>query len=144
MTIGYLLKIIIHHFSQLFISAVRYGRVPKRSREIGSSDDMQIRVNTPSTPTAPQICSVSSTPEITTVVVQPEPAIDSPTSNLVVSPELNVYDVILCISQAHRTHCSYTDEQVRGLNRRPIPLPSSSGIKEENGVSHLIFNILLK
>lgn len=39
--------------------------------------------------------------------------------------ELSVYDVILCVSQAHRTHCSYTESAVKGLNHRPLTMPNS-------------------
>ncbi|KAL7046473.1 hypothetical protein ACKWTF_002587 [Chironomus riparius] len=39
--------------------------------------------------------------------------------------ELSVYDVILCVSQAHRTHCSYTECAVKGLNHRPLIMPNS-------------------
>nr|XP_036220559.1 ecdysone-induced protein 78C isoform X3 [Bactrocera oleae] len=42
--------------------------------------------------------------------------------------ELTVYDVIMCVSQAHRMHCSYTEEQTRELMRRPVSVP-------QNGVS---------
>lgn len=42
--------------------------------------------------------------------------------------ELSVYDVIMCVSQAHRMNCAYTEEQTRDLMRRPLNVPP-------NGVS---------
>lgn len=42
--------------------------------------------------------------------------------------ELTVYDVIMCVSQAHRLNCSYTEELTRELMRRPVTVP-------QNGVS---------
>lgn len=42
--------------------------------------------------------------------------------------ELSVYDVIMCVSQAHRMNCVYTEEQTRDLMRRPLNVPP-------NGVS---------
>lgn len=43
--------------------------------------------------------------------------------------ELTVYDVIMCVSQAHRLNCSYTEELTRELMRRPVTVP-------QNGVSN--------
>ncbi|XP_075159931.1 ecdysone-induced protein 78C isoform X2 [Haematobia irritans] len=37
--------------------------------------------------------------------------------------ELSVYDVIMCVSQAHRMNCAYTEEQTRDLMRRPLNVP---------------------
>uniref|UniRef100_A0A1I8MP96 NR LBD domain-containing protein n=1 Tax=Musca domestica TaxID=7370 RepID=A0A1I8MP96_MUSDO len=37
--------------------------------------------------------------------------------------ELTVYDVIMCVSQAHRMNCAYTEEQTRDLMRRPLNVP---------------------
>lgn len=115
--------------------AVRYGRVPKRSRELGGNDETttttatsatttNVRVSTPSTPntpTTPQMCSVATPPEFNGIVSDPESG---------GSPDLSVYDIILCVSQAHRAHCTYTDELIRGLNTRPIPLTLSGGNDE--------------
>ena len=109
-------------FSSHRIAAVRYGRVPKRSREISGNEDPNVRVQTPSTPstpitpTTPQMCSVASPPDIAPLAPDP--------SELPGSTELTVYDVILCVSQAHRTHCTYTDELTRGLLRKPVTLPT--------------------
>lgn len=80
-----------------------------------------IRVSTPTTPltpTTPQMCSsVATPPDISPLA--PDPA------DLPGTTELSVYDVILCVSQAHRSHCTYTDELTRSLSRRPIQLPTS-------------------
>lgn len=32
-------------------------------------------------------------------------------------PELSIYDIIQCVAQAHRGHCTYTTELVKELNR---------------------------
>lgn len=47
--------------------------------------------------------------------------------------ELSVYDVIMCVSQAHRMNCAYTEEQTRDLMRRPLNVPP-------NGVSCVFSN----
>ncbi|XP_037040398.1 ecdysone-induced protein 78C isoform X2 [Bradysia coprophila] len=98
--------------------SVRYGRVPKRSRELcGNDDNTSVRVTTPTTPltpTTPQMCSVATPPDISPLAPDPE---------LPGSTELSVYDVILCVSQAHRLHCTYIDELTRGIQRRPINIP---------------------
>ncbi|KAG4072857.1 hypothetical protein HA402_002600 [Bradysia odoriphaga] len=97
---------------------VRYGRVPKRSRELcGNDDNTSVRVTTPTTPltpTTPQMCSVATPPDISPLAPDPE---------LPGSTELSVYDVILCVSQAHRLHCTYIDELTRAIQRRPINIP---------------------
>lgn len=79
----------------VFFSAVRYGRVPKRSRE--RSDSESNRVSTS----------------------------DSSEHSDAESKHLAVYDVILMVSQAHHANCDYTEEQTRGLIRRPIASPVS-------------------
>lgn len=50
--------------------------------------------------------------------------------------ELSVYDVIMCVSQAHRMNCAYTEEQTRDLMRRPLNVPP-------NGVSSICLVLLL-
>ena len=74
--------------------AVRYGRVPKRSRE--RSTEEQSRVSTSD--------AEQSDPD---------------------TKQLAVYDIILTVSQAHHANCGYTEEQTRGLVRKPITLPVS-------------------
>lgn len=70
------------------------------------------------------MCSVASPPELgCTASIATDAEIPG-------STELSVYDVILCVSQAHRSHCTYTEEQTRELVRRPIILPQNS-VKDE-------------
>jgi len=45
--------------------------------------------------------------------------------------ELTVYDVIMCVSQAHRLNCSYTEELTRELMRRPVTVPQN-GVRFKN------------
>lgn len=169
----------IHLFFHVILLAVRYGRVPKRTREINNSSNVISTTsssscinisssssscnnnnsnkssiistttttnspnNTPildelnsidsskvgggggSEPSTPQMCPVATSPETMMVL--------SPSSD---HHELTVYDVILCVSQAHHTYCTYTDEHmnIRGLTRCPITLPVSEN-KDDNNVS---------
>ncbi|XP_049819254.1 ecdysone-induced protein 78C isoform X2 [Aethina tumida] len=76
--------------------SVRYGRVPKRSRE-RSTEEPVSRVTTS----------------------------DADQSDAE-SKQLAVYDVILTVSQAHHANCPYTEENTRNLVRKPIVLPPSS------------------
>ncbi|XP_054735771.1 ecdysone-induced protein 78C [Anastrepha obliqua] len=176
---------------------VRYGRVPKRSRELNgtpsSTDDPNaiVRVNTPNTPQTPQMCSVASSPSelgctgqssVANTANTPGPggvgmgvgvnmsvsvgaggaggmmgqcgnvnvggmSVVGSGGNVGISnvdnngcavvdmqgpaAELTVYDVIMCVSQAHRMHCSYTEEQTRELMRRPVAVP-------QNGIATLV------
>lgn len=129
--------------------AVRYGRVPKRSRELSGSEEnpSSIRVSTPSstpstpiTPTTPQMCSIASPTDVVALATDPS---DQPGST-----DLTVYDVILCVSQAHRTHCTYTEEIAANLLRKPITLPNDPVLDEECEVSertsmhHIFFSLL--
>ncbi|XP_053665782.1 ecdysone-induced protein 78C [Anopheles marshallii] len=132
--------------------SVRYGRVPKKSREAGScsEENMSICVNstTPSVtqlngalgnghtnngngmPTTtisnsgsngssntainnstPNAMSTNSCTEISTsTTILPDSLTFTP-------PELSVYDIIQCIAQAHRGHCTYTSELVKEQTR---------------------------
>ncbi|XP_053675361.1 ecdysone-induced protein 78C [Anopheles nili] len=125
--------------------SVRYGRVPKKSRESGScnEENMNICVNstTPSVAlssglgtgsnatstnsnhgnngtsnsainsSTPNAMSTNSCTEISTsTTILPDSMTFTP-------PELSVYDIIQCIAQAHRGHCTYTSEQVKELSR---------------------------
>lgn len=36
------------------------------------------------------------------------------------SKDLALYDTILTISQAHHANCSYTDDKIKGLSKKPI------------------------
>ncbi|XP_017861834.1 PREDICTED: ecdysone-induced protein 78C isoform X1 [Drosophila arizonae] len=206
------------------MNAVRYGRVPKRSRELNgaaaaavaatasaasgaplnvdetSANNLHtnliqqqqqhqqqqqqqqphassVRVNTPSTPQTPQMCSIASSPSelggcnssannnnnnnnssssnnnsssnATAVVVGSHhqqlvnmgsssdmamtqvgvgmchPSIDHHDGLAGTANELTVYDVIMCVSQAHRLNCSYTEELTRELMRRPVTVPQN-------------------
>lgn len=116
---------------------MRYGRVPKRSRELSGSEEnpTSIRVSTPSstpstpiTPTTPQMCSIASPTDVAALAAS-DPS-DQPGST-----DLTVYDVILCVSQAHRTHCTYTEEIAANLLRKPITLPNDPVLDEECEVS---------
>lgn len=74
-------------------AAVRYGRVPKRSRE--RMEEQQQRV-------------VSS---------NQQQQIES--EQLESSRELALYDLTLTVAQAHHAHCDYTEMRTRGLVRKP-------------------------
>lgn len=168
-----------------FSIAVRYGRVPKRTREINNSSNVisttsscinninssgcssssnnnnsksssicTTTTNTTTTtspntllldelssldsskvgsePSTPQMCPVATSPD--TMVLSP-PCVGGGGGTVVVDHhDLNVYDVILCVSQAHHTYCTYTDEHIRGLTRCPITIPVSES-KDDNNVS---------
>lgn len=117
-------------------TAVRYGRVPKRSRELGGNDQspMNARVTahnntstptTPVTPTTPQLCSVASPPDLTTATATVTATTDP--SELPSTADLStVYDVICRVSQAHRTHSTYTEENAPNILRKPIKLPDDA------------------
>lgn len=89
--------------------SVRYGRVPKRSRERGGSSSSTSSVsgseeNRVSTSVSSSDHGGTSSPEI---IAKSE------------STSLAMYDIILTISQAHHAHCSYTEEKTRGIIRKP-------------------------
>jgi hypothetical protein len=161
---------------------VRYGRVPKRTRDIGGNsiaDDLASSqqnasivlrvVNSVSSSTAPSLSSsatnssatylasanssgvgvgsqtallVSSQMCSTTTTTPPIEQISYISADMIEAShmnnnnnnnnnnsddnqELSVYDVILCVSQAHRTHCTYTESATKGLNHRPLTMPNS-------------------
>uniref|UniRef100_A0A182S6P4 Uncharacterized protein n=1 Tax=Anopheles maculatus TaxID=74869 RepID=A0A182S6P4_9DIPT len=59
----------------------------------------------------PNAMSTSSCAEISTsTTILPDSMTFTP-------PELSVYDIIQCIAQAHRGHCTYTSELVKDQNR---------------------------
>lgn len=127
-------------------TAVRYGRVPKRSRELSGNDEspMNARVTahnntstptTPVTPTTPQLCSVASPPDLTTATAT---ATTDP-SELPSTADLStVYDVICRVSQAHRTHSTYTEENAPNILRKPIQLPDDTLLDTDYEVSETI------
>lgn len=85
------------------------------------------------------MCPVATSPEMSPII--PDPMQDSLVSGNGGGngggepPELSVYDIILCISQAHRTYCAYTDDRIRGLARCPIVVPAPEN-KDDNNVGH--------
>ena len=100
---------------------MRYGRVPKRSRERGGSSggmDDNIRSPSggfadPSTPDSSDSCSTgtgSTPPQQMTATPVRDPE----------SRQLAIYDTILTVSQAFHAHCAYTEEKIRGIVRSPI------------------------
>lgn len=82
--------------------SVRYGRVPKRSRERSGSlaEDCGGGVVSggggAASPTEAEQCARD-----------------------LESQQLAMYDIILTISQAHHAHCAYTEEKTRGIVRKP-------------------------
>ena len=80
-----------------FISAVRYGRVPKRPREREENRSCE-----------------------GIVVGMTEPNISRDAEN----KQLAIYDIILTISQAHHYNCAYTEDKTRALVRKPITFVS--------------------
>ncbi|XP_038115623.1 ecdysone-induced protein 78C isoform X2 [Culex quinquefasciatus] len=154
--------------------SVRYGRVPKKSREAGAcAEEMNVCVNstTPTpvsqlssstnsssnqsscggggvggTPTPPSMPVISasnsnnnnnnnsiSNNNNSSTGLSLEPAMTNcaeiststaaivgtilPDSMTFSPPELSIYDIIQCVAQAHRGHCTYTTELVKELNR---------------------------
>ena len=88
--------------------SVRYGRVPKRSRERGGSSSSTSSVsgseeNRVTTSVSSSDHGGTSSPEII---------------GKADSSSLAMYDIILTISQAHHAHCSYTEEKMRGVIRK--------------------------
>ena len=85
-------QIIIIIIIIIIIAAVRYGRVPKRSRERSGEES-------------------ASTTRVSTSDAEQSDA---------ETKQLAVYDVILTVSQAFHANCGYTEEQTRGLVRKPL------------------------
>lgn len=178
---------------RLFFAAVRYGRVPKRTRDIGGNSIVEDLANglvtsnnqqsivltgvrvvnsvTSSSPTAQstapivtstylsasngssgggQTTLVSSQMCSTTTMIEAshnkpgnicEASHNNNNNNNSDEQELSVYDVILCVSQAHRTHCTYTENVRKVLNNQsPSTMPthhpsSASTINTNNLIS---------
>lgn len=150
----------------IILTAVRYGRVPKRSRELCGSnicdngsmvavttiDDtstppssLRIDVVAPLTPqNISQLCSSAVTQSTDANSFDSDQACDVPASpttittttatttnsNSTSASELSVYELIICVSQAHRSNCTYTDELTVSLSRRPIQM-SAILLKDE-------------
>lgn len=79
--------------------------MPKRSRERSGEDTTRV----PTTDTTELVTPANTTPEWETSDIK----------------SLAAYDIILNVSQAHHANCEYTEEQTRGLIRRPIASPVS-------------------
>uniref|UniRef100_T1HYE4 NR LBD domain-containing protein n=1 Tax=Rhodnius prolixus TaxID=13249 RepID=T1HYE4_RHOPR len=82
----------------LFFLAVRYGRVPKRSRERSSGEER-----------------VSTSDNSSSAATPPDP-------ETALSP---VYDLIVSVPQAHIANSDYSEENTRTLVRKPLPSPPS-------------------
>ncbi|XP_050429016.1 ecdysone-induced protein 78C isoform X1 [Adelges cooleyi] len=114
--------------------SVRYGRVPKRSREqldsetktVTAADSMvtaAVVTTTTTTPSAPVTIAAVTPEAITTAAAAAAAAvIETNCGSVSVS-----YDVIAAISQAHLTNCDYTDELTRTLLRKPVASPPAQG-----------------
>lgn len=83
--------------------SVRYGRVPKRSRERGSSSG----------------AAPLSGDEGGGAASLGSPGQEEQCARDLETQQLAMYDIILTISQAHHAHCAYTEEKTRSLARRP-------------------------
>lgn len=134
-----------------FISAVRYGRVPKRSRERGPEDIVPTTTTTTTTTDVQQLTSPAGGNNNNNTTTsnnnnnnntssqnnnnnnQAQNAIPCVPSAAVVEADqsdadvkqLAVYDVILQVSQAHHAHCGFTEESTRGIVRKPMIIPVS-------------------
>lgn len=53
---------------------------------------------------------------------EPLPSMPEPDSKSVA-----VFEIILSVAQAHQAHCEYTEEQTRGLLRKPVSASPVSG-----------------
>ncbi|EAT48623.2 AAEL000327-PA [Aedes aegypti] len=109
--------------------SVRYGRVPKKSREAGNcAEDMNVCVNSTTPTQVSQLSSCGGTPTPTAPVITMTNCAEISTSTAVVTtilpdsmtfspPELSIYDIIHCVAQAHRGHSTYTTELVKEQTR---------------------------
>ncbi|XP_023290352.1 ecdysone-induced protein 78C [Orussus abietinus] len=135
--------------------SVRYGRVPKRSRERGPEDSVSAptMTSTSTTTATATTTTVTATTTATTTMttmaitrtsnvqqmpsgghsqmqsaisrVQPSVTVEADQSDAD-AKHVAVYDVILAVSQAHHAHCGFTEESTRGLDRKPMIIPPAS------------------
>ncbi|XP_057333250.1 ecdysone-induced protein 78C isoform X3 [Microplitis mediator] len=110
--------------------SVRYGRVPKRSRERGSDDSIStttvsnqqlnagINNNNNNSTTNANNSSVNNNNNINNIIEADQSDADN--------KRLAVYDVILQVSQAHHAHCGFTEEFTKSLVRKPMIIPPTS------------------
>lgn len=104
--------------------AVRYGRVPKRSREFcGNADSQSHYLTTPTTPPVAITSTVDFNNAKTDLLAVPE---EEDLDSVAV-----VEDVISIVSQSHKSFCSYSDDLIQSLNRRPIASLLLDRIREE-------------
>ncbi|XP_025422170.1 ecdysone-induced protein 78C-like isoform X2 [Sipha flava] len=129
--------------------SVRYGRVPKRSRE-------QLESESKTVSTTDSIVVVAAAPTATTATTTTAAAAANAAAAAAVAAAIGIsgtptavdamtgtgttavietngggvsisYDVIAAISQAHLTNCDYTDELTRTLLRKPVASPPGKG-----------------
>ncbi|XP_076230849.1 ecdysone-induced protein 78C isoform X2 [Calliopsis andreniformis] len=126
--------------------SVRYGRVPKRSRERGPEDGVPTTTTTTTTTTGVQHLTSpgagnnnnnnnnnttsqnnnnNNQGQNTIACVPPAAVVEADQSDADVK-QLAVYDVILQVSQAHHAHCGFTEESTRGIVRKPMIIPPAS------------------
>ncbi|XP_071865407.1 ecdysone-induced protein 78C isoform X3 [Bombus fervidus] len=129
--------------------SVRYGRVPKRSRERGPEDTVPTTTSTTTTTGVQQLTSSAgannnnnntnnnnnntssqnnnnnSQAQNAIPCVPPAAVVEADQSDADVK-QLAVYDVILQVSQAHHAHCGFTEESTRGIVRKPMIIPAST------------------
>lgn len=94
---------------------MRYGRVPKRSRERSSAERERERVST----TDGELSAGSAGSETAVVVTVPA----ATGAEIKAGGGQPVYDIILAVSQAHHANCAYTEEGTRCLARKPLVYP---------------------
>ncbi|XP_060837834.1 ecdysone-induced protein 78C isoform X2 [Rhopalosiphum padi] len=130
--------------------SVRYGRVPKRSREqlesesktVSAADSMaaaaavQVTTTTATTTTVAANAAAAVAAAVAIGIGGSAPAVADPImsgTGPAAVIETNggsvsiSYDVIAAISQAHLTNCDYTDELTRTLLRKPVASPPAQG-----------------
>ncbi|XP_034196229.1 ecdysone-induced protein 78C isoform X3 [Osmia lignaria lignaria] len=128
--------------------SVRYGRVPKRSRERGPEDAVPTTTTTTATTGVQQLTSPgggnnnnnnnnnnnttsqnnnnSSGQGQNAIPCVPAAAVVEADQSDADVKQLAVYDVILQVSQAHHAHCGFTEESTRGIVRKPMIIPAST------------------
>lgn len=118
--------------------AVRYGRVPKRSRERGGStgggglgggedggtSHSPVGFADPSTPDSSDSCGQLQQQQHQQPVQQQQQQAQQQQRDPTESRQLAIYDTILTVSQAHHAHCAYTEEKTRNLVRSPVTIVS--------------------
>lgn len=103
---------------------MRYGRVPKRSRERGGSttgDD----AGAPGTDAcSPVTFADPSTTDSSDSCVGMAAGATAGASVETDSRQLLIYDTILTVTQAHHAHCAYTEEKTRAIVRTAVHVVS--------------------